>query len=166
MNKYAIYLLIALTGILTSFKTKEVNKPKDADLKWYDWNEGFKIADKKDKLILVDVYTSWCGWCKRMDHDTYADAGIQEQIKKDFVPVKLNPEQKDMVYKVDTMSLSGFQLLDILTNYQRSGYPTIIILNPRLKKVMLAQAGYQDANQFKQTLANAVASKNGTPGQN
>ena len=162
MNKYAVYLLIALTGVLTSFKPKEASKPKEAEMKWHDWNEGFKIADKKDKLILVDVYTSWCGWCKRMDHDTYADAGIQEQINKDFVPVKLNPELKDLVYKVDTMSLNGFQLLDMLTNYQRNGYPTIIIVNPRLKRVMLAQAGYQDANQFKQTLANAVAAKNGT----
>ena len=156
MKKCAFFLLIALVGAtFTSFKIK----PKDTELKWYDWNEGYKLAAKKNKLVLVDIYTSWCSWCKRMDHDTYSDAGILNQINKDFIPVKFNPEEKNIVYKVDTNSLSGPQLLNLLTNYQPSGYPTIVVLYPKKNTVLLSQAGYQTAVQFKQTLANVVAAK-------
>jgi len=150
-----IYAFIALIGVMsTSFKSK-----KDKELKWYDWNEGYALAHKKGKLVLVDVYTSWCGWCKKMDHDTYENEEILSQIDKDFIPVKLNPERTDLKYKVDTMTVNGFQLLDLLTNYQRSGYPTIVILYPKSNQVLMSSAGYQDAAQFKQTLSSAVAAK-------
>ena len=156
MKKYYVFLLIALIGV--SFKSF---KPKETELKWYDWNEGYNLAHKKNKLVLVDIYTSWCGWCKRMDHDTYTDAGIQEQISKEFIPVKFNPEEKNIVYKVDTMSLNGPQLLNLLTNYNPSGYPTIVVIYPKKNAVLLSQAGYQNAEQFKQTLTNVVAAKDG-----
>ena len=156
MKKFAIYFLIILiTGVLTSFKPKPAT-----EMKWYDWNEGYALAHKKNKLILIDVYTAWCGWCKKMDKDTYENEEVVAQINKNFVPVKLNPELKNMTYKVDTMKLNGFQLLDALTNGQRSGYPTIIILNPKINQILQAQAGYQDAAQFKKTLEAAVAAKN------
>ena len=129
MRKYTFFLLIVLIeDSFTSFKIK----PKDAELKWYDWNEGYKLAAKKNKLVLVDIYTSWCVWCKRIrNHDTYSDAGILNQINKDFIPVKFNPEEKNIVYKVDTNSLNGPELLNLLTNYQPSGYPTIVVLYPK-----------------------------------
>jgi uncharacterized protein YyaL (SSP411 family) len=157
MKKFTIYTLIALLGVLTSFKP---NKHKEKEIVWYDWNEGYEIAHKKNKILLVDVYTNWCGWCKRMDHDTYENSDVRDQINKDFVAVKLNPELQGKVYKVDTLSLNGFQLLDVLTNYQRSGYPTIIFVNPKVNQVMYLSAGYQDAGQFKQTLTSVVATKN------
>lgn len=96
-----------------------------------------------------------------MDHDTYTNKDILAQIDKDFVPVKLNPEQKDIVYKVQNQSLNGPQLLAALTNGQANGYPTIVIMNPKLDQVILAQAGYQDVGQFKKTLETAVATKKG-----
>src|SRR5438132_1421419 len=46
---------------------------KGKEVKWLNWNEGYTQAAKDNKTMLVDVYTSWCGWCKRMDHDTYTN---------------------------------------------------------------------------------------------
>jgi uncharacterized protein YyaL (SSP411 family) len=157
MRKYSIYALILVLGGLTSLSFK----PKASEMKWYDWNEGYALAHKKNKLILVDVFTAWCGWCKKMDKDTYEDKDIVASINKNFIPVKLNPELTNIKYKVDTLTLNGFQLLDVLTNGQRSGYPTIVILNPKVNQVLQAQAGYQDAATFKKTLEAAIAAKDG-----
>ena len=156
MKKITIYTLIALLGVLTSFKPKD---KKEAELKWYDWNEGYSIAAKKKKLILVDVFTSWCGWCKKMDKDTYEDADVKGRLNKDFVAVKLNPEKAGVTYKLDTMSVTGRQLLDILTNYNNNGYPTTIIVDPKKNEVLQIYAGYQDPAQFKKSIETVLAAK-------
>src|SRR5262249_4557854 len=32
-----------------------------------DLRRAVEVARSESKLIVVDVYTDWCGWCKRMD---------------------------------------------------------------------------------------------------
>ena len=39
------------------------------EVEWLSWDEAVKRAqtDEVPKKIFVDVYTDWCGWCKKMD---------------------------------------------------------------------------------------------------
>ena len=64
------------------------------DLKWYDYDKGAKLAKTENKIILVDFYTDWCGWCKKMDATTYKNDKVVDYLNKYFVAVKLNPEKK------------------------------------------------------------------------
>jgi len=59
MKKYLS--IIGLLFIVTS-SFKSAN-----ELTWNDFDSGYKLAKKKKKIMLVDVYTDWCGWCKVMD---------------------------------------------------------------------------------------------------
>lgn len=160
MKRIILVLTIALLGLTAcksgSKTSGEVTETKN-ELRWYDWNEGYKLAAKKNKLVLIDLYTDWCGWCKKMDRDTYTDKEVISTINKDFVAVKLNPEKTDMKYKLDTFNLSGYQMQNLLTNGRRTGFPTTVFFNPRLNQVLLAQAGYMDPENFK-TLLNQVTS--------
>nr|MBP7512354.1 DUF255 domain-containing protein [Bacteroidia bacterium] len=76
----------------TIFFMSSFTKTKDDELKWYKWNEGYPVAQKDGKLILVDAYTDWCGWCKKMDRDTYSNPDIIKKLNKHFVVIKFNPE--------------------------------------------------------------------------
>lgn len=154
MKRAYIFLLIGLTAILFSFKPKG-----NEEVTWYDWNTGYPLAAKENKLILVDVYTNWCGWCKKMDRDTYSDKDIAGTLNKQFIAIKLNPEKTDVTYKIDTLTLNGYQLMNVLTQGERSGFPTTVILNPRLNQVLHKEAGYQDAPALKQTLNEALGVK-------
>jgi thioredoxin-related protein len=154
--------LIALSVVI-SFSSLYAEKQEDKknEPKWYSWNEGYaKSLKDKDKIIVVDVFTDWCGWCKRMDKDTYAKKEIQDIMNKKFIPIKFNPEEPG-TYEVDNMKLTGPQLLSMLTNNQRSGYPTIIFLYPKVREIDL-QPGYQNAEQFKLSLDKALVRAEGT----
>ena len=64
---------------------------------WHGWNEGLAAAAGGGKPVIVDVYTDWCGWCKRMDRDVYAKAAIGDYLNQHFVMVRLNAESAERV---------------------------------------------------------------------
>ena len=88
--------LLAVGSIIASPNpvTPVVNQSteeEDTGLVWYSFDEGYNKAVKEDKIILIDAYTDWCGWCKVMDKKTYTQASVIEYLNENFVCVKLNP---------------------------------------------------------------------------
>jgi uncharacterized protein YyaL (SSP411 family) len=116
-----------------------------------DFNEGYELAKKKNKIMLVDVYTDWCGWCKVMDRETYAKPEVIKMINADFVAIKFNPEKKDVVYTFEGKQYTGDQLAGVISNNQLTGYPTTIFMYPKGKKMNVV-GGYQNENNFKSLL--------------
>src|SRR5689334_3927315 len=81
-------------------KASSMKPANDDKLVWMDWNTGYEKAIKTGKIVLVDAYTDWCGWCKRMDRDTYSQPLVIQKINAHFIPIKFNPEIPDKLYKV------------------------------------------------------------------
>lgn len=68
-------------------------------VKWMSLDEALAKNDSATRPILLDFYTSWCGWCKQMMKTTYADPGLAQYINTYFYPAKFNAEGKDtLVY--------------------------------------------------------------------
>ena len=42
-------------------------------INWISFEQAMALAKQDGKPVLVDVYTDWCGWCKRLDATTYQD---------------------------------------------------------------------------------------------
>jgi thiol:disulfide interchange protein len=75
--------------------------------------EAFTRARAERKCVLVDVYTDWCSWCKKMDEDTYSDSRV------------INRSAGLACVKVD-----GDARGDLVARYKVDGYPTVVFLNP------------------------------------
>jgi len=151
MKKLSFVLVIAFIIITNSFKPA-------AEIKWLGFNEGYTLAKKNKKIMLIDTYTEWCGWCKRMDRDTYAKSEIAELINKDFVAIKFNPEV-NASYTFEGKTYPGSQLAGVISDNQINGYPTTIFIQPKTlkKKVMV---GYKNAEQMQVELSAAIAELN------
>jgi len=52
-----------------------------------------KTASADNKVIVVDVYADWCGWCKRMDKLVYSDPKVAA-LGSEAVFLKLNAEDR------------------------------------------------------------------------
>ena len=44
------------------------------------------------RLYLFDFYTTWCGYCKKMDRETFTDPTVVAIVNKYYYPVKFNAE--------------------------------------------------------------------------
>ena len=79
-----------------------------------DYKAGLERAKKDKKLVMVDMYTDWCGWCKKLDKDTFSDKDVADKLAKDFVAVKLNPEKSPKGAKLakqfGTTGLSAYRV--------------------------------------------------------
>ena len=128
-------------------------------ISWMDFNSGYEMAKKKKKLMLVDVYTDWCGWCKRMDRDAYEKSEIIEFVGKSFVAIKFNPEAPGS-YKYEGKNYNGQELAGVIGNYQINGYPATVFMNPKTKKSEL-MIGYKNAVQLQPILEEMVGKLGG-----
>jgi thioredoxin-related protein len=150
------HILIAIPlAFLMAFVPAKKPAPK-AELKWYDWNEGYAKATKEGKIVLVDAYTDWCGWCKKMDRDTYSNADIIKKINEHFVPIKFNPEVPYTAYKVGENTYNNQELFHMMTRGQSTGFPTIYYIYTK-KMSIFVDPGYKGPDAFMQALDAAIA---------
>ncbi len=116
---------------------------KKSELRWYKLTEGLEAAEKADKKVLVDIYTEWCGWCKKMDEEVYTDAGVMEYLDERYILVKMDAESPDQVeYAGEKMSEE-----QLSSAFGVRGFPTTIFLLPNGEPITLLP-GYIQAEQF------------------
>ncbi len=148
-------ILIVAVLLITFTLSTNAQKTANSDLKWYSWEEGYKLAKDDGKIMLVDAYTDWCHWCKVMDDKTYSQESVIKAIEADFVPIKINPEKAGK-YKYDGKEYSGKQLTAKLANDKFGGYPTTFFVFPA-KSESHMEVGYLKADVFVEKLAKYAA---------
>jgi thioredoxin-related protein len=93
---------------------------------WRAWNPGLREAAQSGRPVVVDVYTDWCGWCKRMDRDVYARADVRDYLNKRFVSIRLDAEAAAPA----SYEGKAFTSRSLAARFRVSGYPTTIFLKP------------------------------------
>ena len=133
MKKALILLFVAtlFTGL-----TSSVKKPAAEGIVFESltYEEALKKAKKTGKLVFIDVYTVWCGPCKKMARDSFTQPEVAKLYNKNFINIKIEAE-KDADGPV------------ISRKYKVSGYPTLLFLDEDgvVKKSLL---GYQTGDQL------------------
>jgi len=113
------------------------------DVAWRDWNSGFKEAGATERPVLVDVYTDWCGWCRRMERDVYSRSDVRDYVSRHFVTVKLNAESDaPAVYEG-----KSYTARTLAQRFRVNGYPTTIFLRPGGNHIANVP-GYVPADRF------------------
>jgi len=127
-------------------------------VKWYTIEEAMQLTSEEPRVLVIDVYTDWCGWCKRMDATTFSDPAVAAMMNKHFYPVKLNAEGKDDIvigdktFKFVDNGRRGYHEIAAIVTKGRLSYPTISYVD-EAGQVLEAAPGYKTADQFKVYLA-------------
>ncbi|CAA6829065.1 MAG: SoxW [uncultured Aureispira sp.] len=129
------------------------------NVKWMTWEEAAaaskaaEAAGETPKKIFVDIYTDWCGWCKKMDTETFEKSKISAYLNEHFYPVKFDAEQKESItfegktFKFVANGRRGYHELAAALLAGKMSYPTVVFLN---KDFQLLQRipGYLDIPTF------------------
>ena len=102
--------------------------PVPREIAWeHDVQGALRSAADGNRVVVVDVYTDWCGWCKRMDKDIYSDPQVAA-LGREAVFLKLNAEDQREGQR-------------FAREHGVRGYPTTIIMDSR-GRALQKEAGY------------------------
>ena len=113
-------------------------------IQWMKFEEAIAANEKNPKMILVDVYTDWCGWCKKMDKDTFTDPKVIAHFQENFYAVKLNAE--DTKRKFPFMGRT-FTEAEMAASMRVNSYPNFVVIEPGLQNIAQLP-GYREPAAF------------------
>lgn len=137
MKKWGIVIgLLAAPLLATPAMT--VQAAEGTGIQWVkSVDEANEQAKATGKLIMADFYTDWCGYCKKLDKETFPDARVA-LLSEEFVPIKVNAERG--------------RGPELAKEYGVSGFPNIIFLDTE-GTVVHKIGGYMPADGYAREMA-------------
>jgi uncharacterized protein YyaL (SSP411 family) len=101
---------------------QHANNPVD----WWPWGEpAFDEARRSARPIFLSIGYATCHWCHVMEHESFEDAATAALLNRDFVPIKVDREERpdvDRVYMTFVQATTG-----------AGGWPMSVWLTPELQ---------------------------------
>lgn len=147
MAKFFLYIFLIVS---TSVPYRAVAQSR---IKWITWEEAIERSKKEKRKIFIDIYTDWCGWCKKLDKTTFAQEDIADYINANYYPIKFDAEMersvvlKEKEYKFVKSGRNGYHELAAQLLQGRMSYPSMVFLDEEFNMIQ-AIPGYQDAGIF------------------
>lgn len=111
------------------------------------FNEKLNQAKSSNKKVLISIYTDWCGWCKKMDRETYKDAEVNSLIENNYVFIKLNAESNEEI----TYQGNKYTKAQFVSAFGITGYPATLFLSSNGEPITVVP-GYIEPAMFTKIL--------------
>lgn len=156
-----IYFVSALATALVftvfnSFRSEAGAPPETtpAGITWYDIETAQKLSDSIPRRIFIDFSTSWCGWCKKMDAETFQNPVIAKYMNEHYYCVKFDAESRDTIvfngqtfYNRGAANSRSANDFAITVLHGQLSYPSYAIFDKERTHITILQ-GYMPAEQF------------------
>ena len=147
--KYLVNISLALFAFFSA--SSEINGQNK--IKWMSWEDALAAHENKPRKFVVDIYTDWCLWCKKMDKQTFQKDHIARYVNQNYYAIKFDAETKRDIefngntYKFIRKGRKGYHELAVAITQGQLSYPTVVFLDENLS-VIQPIPGFQDANMF------------------
>ena len=146
MKKVLITLLITISLPIVGNAQK---------INWMTFEEAVKLNETAPKKIFIDVFTDWCGWCKRMDQTTFRNEDVINYMNENYYAVKLDAEMSDTIVfagytyinEGEKNGRKGTHQLAAALLQGRMSYPSYVFMNEK-NQILTVAPGFMEAKNF------------------
>lgn len=123
--------LILLAGLVATPSLAQSGDAQGADvelapqLEWPSFPEALDAAKESERIVLVDVWSRTCGWCRKQQTEVYTQPDLQEYVLDTFQLGRL-----DIDMESDTLSYRGYTMSSqmLSAGFGATATPTTIFL--------------------------------------
>lgn len=147
-----LFAAFTLPGNQIPSVTPEVKETAET-IKWYTWEEAIELNKTEPRKLFIDLYTDWCGWCKRMDATTFTDPAVVQHMNENYYPIKFDAEQKEEVtynghtFKYIASGRRGVHELAYSLLDGELSYPSYVYMTKNVERLYVSK-GYKPADQL------------------
>src|SRR3954465_2175913 len=134
MKKLIIFLLIVILSVTSAYSQIHFEQ--------LSWQQALGKARQENKMIFIDVYATWCTYCRQMDANILSLPEVGGYHNEHFINLKYD------VLKADGVAIRN--------SYRLLGFPTFLYLDPQ-GMVVKKTAGYQSKEQLLQNSQAALS---------
>jgi thioredoxin-related protein len=150
-TRFLIILTTLLLGgaiALQAGAERKLKPPKKDPngIDWYNYEAGWEKAKAENKHMFVDFTATWCGWCKKLEATTFAQAAVIKALTEDFVAVKVWQGSPDTL-QIDGLIIAEEDLR--LKEFRANSFPQLWFVSPKGVRVGPIK-GYVQAAQLLQ----------------
>ncbi len=137
--KNKIFWAISLVSIigLYAYNNPKVDFKEDAkggiQFSKDSWSNVLAQAKKENKLIFLDIYATWCGPCKKLKKNTFANKKVGTYFNANFINVTMDGEAGE-----------GIGLSE---KYKVSSYPSLYFINGD-GRIITMEEGYLNPSEI------------------
>jgi len=153
MNLYSAMMFRILTLVISLVLSISFLSAQNK-VNWLTWEEVEAKSGIERRKVFVDVYTQWCGWCKKMDKATFQQDDVASFLNDNYYSIKFDAESKrdiilnGKVYKYVKNGKRGYHELALEIMKGKLSYPTIVFIDENME-VLQPIPGYRGPNEFK-----------------
>lgn len=108
-------------------KSTDPDDHSTSGITWVSTAVAYDTLITKHDLTLIFFYTTWCGYCGRMDRETFADPAVRAVIAESYNAIRINCEADSSVTYFDTVLTCG----ELADRYGVHAWPMIAVLDRR-----------------------------------
>lgn len=144
---------LALLSFESSNSKTEITSNETKGIHWMTIQEALEKHKIEPRMWVIDFWTDWCGWCKRMDKGTFSDPTIGKFVNENYYAVSFDAEQKEDItiegrtYKFKNVGRRGYHELAAELMGGKMSYPTVVFLTNQ-RQVLHRLVGYQTKQEF------------------
>jgi thioredoxin-related protein len=126
--------VIMLSVVLLAWKKTPAPAPTAEGIHWITSIDELQAKMRANpKKVYWDIYTDWCGWCKKMDATTFQNPDLIKYMNNNFYAVRFNAETQEVIhfqgkdYSFNPQFKANTLAVELMKGGQMS-YPTAIFM--------------------------------------